>query len=301
MNTKILEYMIAIAEEKSISQAAERFYLSQPVLSRHLKKIEDELGTPIFRRDSRQMTLTEAGIIFINNAQAILHAEKKMEEKLAQMRLNQKESLTILAEPVYFHFFLKQVLPLFEKICPDFHIILSPASPRQAREALLNRQAAVAVYTAETLQSSDLELLPLFTDELLLVTPRRTAAPKNKTPDLSLLRKATFCLHLPGSSFRHMEDQWLASLGISPKTILETDSFQYALNWVHQEGCCAFIPKERLIRDGSDDLQVYPASPPCRFYQVLAHSNTYFRQPVSKLIHILKEQFASFPDYIMHI
>ena len=71
MNTKILEYMIAIAEEKSISQAAERFYLSQPVLSRHLKKIEDELGTPIFRRDSRQMTLTEAGIIFINNAQAI--------------------------------------------------------------------------------------------------------------------------------------------------------------------------------------------------------------------------------------
>ena len=47
MNTKILEYIIAIAEEKSISQAADRFYLSQPVLSRHLKKIEDELGAPL--------------------------------------------------------------------------------------------------------------------------------------------------------------------------------------------------------------------------------------------------------------
>ena len=43
MDTKILEYVIAIAEEKSLSKAAERLYLSQPALSQRLKKLEDEL------------------------------------------------------------------------------------------------------------------------------------------------------------------------------------------------------------------------------------------------------------------
>lgn len=48
MDTKILEYVIAIAEEKSLSKAAERLYLSQPALSQRLKKLEDELGTRCF-------------------------------------------------------------------------------------------------------------------------------------------------------------------------------------------------------------------------------------------------------------
>lgn len=51
MDTKILEYVIAIAEEKSLSKAAERLYLSQPALSQRLKKLEDELGTPLFLRE----------------------------------------------------------------------------------------------------------------------------------------------------------------------------------------------------------------------------------------------------------
>ena len=50
MDTKIIEYVIAIAEEKSLSKAAERLYLSQPALPQRLNKLEDELGTPLFVR-----------------------------------------------------------------------------------------------------------------------------------------------------------------------------------------------------------------------------------------------------------
>lgn len=49
MDTKIIEYVIAISEEKSISKAAERLYITQPALSQRLKKLEEELGTPLSR------------------------------------------------------------------------------------------------------------------------------------------------------------------------------------------------------------------------------------------------------------
>ncbi|MFR5732002.1 MAG: LysR family transcriptional regulator [Clostridium sp.] len=66
MDTKILEYVIAIAEEKSLSKAAERLYLSQPALSQRLKKLEDELGTPLFLREKNGLSITDAGRIYIN-------------------------------------------------------------------------------------------------------------------------------------------------------------------------------------------------------------------------------------------
>ena len=64
MDTKILEYVIAIAEEKSLSKAAERLYLSQPALSQRLKKLEDELGTPLFLREKNGLSITDAGRIY---------------------------------------------------------------------------------------------------------------------------------------------------------------------------------------------------------------------------------------------
>ena len=55
MNTQTLEYIIAIAEEKSISRAADRLLVSQPAISRQLKRVEERLGTKLFLRERGEM------------------------------------------------------------------------------------------------------------------------------------------------------------------------------------------------------------------------------------------------------
>ena len=60
MDMKTAHYFIAIAEEKSISKAAKRLYLSQPTLSSYLRKLESSVGTPLFYRD-KTLSLTPAG------------------------------------------------------------------------------------------------------------------------------------------------------------------------------------------------------------------------------------------------
>lgn len=302
MNTKILEYIIAIAEEGSISQAAERFYLSQPVLSRHLKKVEAELGAPLFLRDPHHLTLTDAGIIFINNAQAILHAKRQMELKLEDMRRSQKESLTLLAEPYYLNFFVKKILPLFHEKHPDFSLCLSPANIHQARQRLASQEADLAVFTSRHLQDKDLELLPLFSDELLFVLPQGDSALPAiahgiRRPDA--LKNHVFCLHSSDTAFRLMENEWLDSIGLHPMTVLETDSFRFALDWVCQRQCCAFIPKARLRSANMSTLQAFPHVPPVTFYQVLAYpKNVCFKHAAHDLMQIISEQFAAFERYV---
>lgn len=90
MDTKVLEYIIAIAEEKSLSRAAEKFLLSPSALSQHLKKIEESLGARLFMRTNGELCLTDVGKIFINGAMSTLYIQREAMSKISDMRAELK-------------------------------------------------------------------------------------------------------------------------------------------------------------------------------------------------------------------
>ena len=144
MNTKILEYIIAIAQERSISRAAERFYLTQPVLSRHLKKIEDELGAPLFVRQRDGMTLTEAGRIYINSAQNILHLEAELESDLRAMRAEEKSTLRVYVDFLDTDQLTQQILPPFREQYRDVRVRFVHMGTEEIQSYLSSGEAAVS-------------------------------------------------------------------------------------------------------------------------------------------------------------
>ena len=72
MNTSLLRYFLVVAEEKSITRAAEVLHLTQPTLSRQIKQLENEIGTLLFHRCKRKLFLTEKGKLFCKRAEEIL-------------------------------------------------------------------------------------------------------------------------------------------------------------------------------------------------------------------------------------
>lgn len=72
MNIKQLQYFLTVAEAGSITSAAKRLHISQPPLSNQMHLLEKELGTQLFERGSRKITLTYAGQILYKRAQAIV-------------------------------------------------------------------------------------------------------------------------------------------------------------------------------------------------------------------------------------
>lgn len=74
MELRHLRYFVAIAETGSLTVAAEKkLYTSQPSLSRQIKDLEDQVGTPLLSRSARGVTLTDAGKAFLDHARLALH------------------------------------------------------------------------------------------------------------------------------------------------------------------------------------------------------------------------------------
>lgn len=72
MSLAQIEYFVAVVEEGHMGRAATRLHISQPPLSRQIRSLEDELGTPLFERTPKGMKLLPAGQRFFKHAQAVL-------------------------------------------------------------------------------------------------------------------------------------------------------------------------------------------------------------------------------------
>ena len=86
MDRREIEYVIVIAQEKTLSKAADRLFVSQPALSRFLLKLEDELGLPLFERRKRQLIPTYAGELYLATARSILQLQQKLEKELDALK-----------------------------------------------------------------------------------------------------------------------------------------------------------------------------------------------------------------------
>lgn len=89
MELRLLKYFWTIAEEETISRAAEVLHVTQPTLSRQLKELEEELGTELFVRENRKMVLTAAGRFLKSRAEEIL----VLTEQTTQEFENQRKQL----------------------------------------------------------------------------------------------------------------------------------------------------------------------------------------------------------------
>lgn len=83
MDIRVLNYFLTIAREGSISSAAEVLHMTQPPLSRQLKALEDELGTPLFYRKKEGMVLTPKGELLEQYAQNIVRLTAQAEQDIA--------------------------------------------------------------------------------------------------------------------------------------------------------------------------------------------------------------------------
>lgn len=86
MDLRLLEYFLAVAKVGNITKAAEQLHVTQPTISRQLMDLEEMLGTPLLTRGKRQVSLTDAGVLFQQRAQEIVDLMEKTQRDLSEQQ-----------------------------------------------------------------------------------------------------------------------------------------------------------------------------------------------------------------------
>lgn len=82
MEFRHLRYFVAVAEEQHIGRAAQRLSISQPPLTRQIHQLEDQLGVKLFNRTPRGMELTDAGVLFLDEARNVLAVAERATQRV---------------------------------------------------------------------------------------------------------------------------------------------------------------------------------------------------------------------------
>ena len=124
MNTRDLEYLIAVAEELHFGRAAERCHASQSALSGQLRKLEDRLGVTVFERNKRHVRLTEIGEQIVERARAVLYHVEAMERTASAHRDPFAGTCAIGMPPTIGPFLTPLLLPAVKHYLPKLRLDL---------------------------------------------------------------------------------------------------------------------------------------------------------------------------------
>ena len=147
MDVRDYEYIVAIADQGSITRAAEQLFITQPALTKFLQRIEKELGLSLFVRKGKQFILTEAGQKYVEVGHEILRLDRKLTEQLKQDGITQKKRIRLGFSMGRLYELMESVLPQFHSVYPDIQIIAMETSSRKQFEALQRKELDIAIVT----------------------------------------------------------------------------------------------------------------------------------------------------------
>jgi LysR family hca operon transcriptional activator len=166
-----LRYFVAVAEARSLKLAAEaKLHTSPPSLSRQIRDLEDEVGTPLFVRGAKGVELTPAGRVFLDHARVMLSQAQAAVQSARQIAYPTKPSFALGFMIGHDTTWLPAALKLLRDELPHIHVVLSTQNSPQLASALLNGGIDVAFLRRED-GSGDLDFRTLVEESFEVFLP----------------------------------------------------------------------------------------------------------------------------------
>jgi len=181
VNLQQLRYVREVVRRDfNISAASGTLYTAQPGISHQIKRLEEELGIPIFERHGKRLTgLTQPGQAIVAMAERILREIEQMHELSAEFAHEETGQLSIATTHTQARYALPRVIRQFIERYPHISLQIHQGRPDQIAQWVARGVADIGIATEGLMNSSDLIALPCYEWNHCLIAP----------PGLPLLRK----------------------------------------------------------------------------------------------------------------
>ncbi|MBU5435315.1 selenium metabolism-associated LysR family transcriptional regulator [Pseudoflavonifractor sp. MSJ-37] len=220
MQIKQLEVFVHVARLKSFSKAADALYLTQPTISAHISSLENELGTKLVIRSTKEIQLTTTGSILLGYATQILGLCERAEQEVKTASSDIQGALSVAASTVPSQYLLPRILPSLRKRYPKVFFQIYQGDTNQVAQRVFENGAELGII-GSPVQKAGCVCTPFFSERMVIATPNTQEYQElDGVMTTQALRSSPFLVREPGSGTRRRGEEFLRGIGIDPRDLV---------------------------------------------------------------------------------
>lgn len=292
LQLRALEVFITIAEHKSFTKAAEVLYVGQPALSKTIQKLEEQLNVTLFDRSSKQIQLTDAGMVLYQKSKEILTHVESIPVLLNELSEVVTGEIQIGVPPIIGTVFFPKLAYTFIKKYPNVTLTTKEGGgiiiEKLVEKGELDIGLVVLPVANETLQS---ELF--YQDEFVLCVSTNHRMATYSDIDLAHLKDEHFILFDQSFALYKLIMNKCIESGFSPKIAFQSSQWDLVLELVSAELGITIIPKILTNRLTNINIVSIPIKKPDIVWQIgfVTKKNAYQSYALKEFIKMIKEVY----------
>jgi LysR family transcriptional activator of glutamate synthase operon len=253
MELRQLRYLVAVADERHFTRAAERAHIAQPALSQQIRRLENELGIPLVERTTRRVAMTAAGEVLVARARRVLAEIEAANSELQSLKGLLSGRVTVGAMHTMGPIDVSLVLAKFRERHPGVELTVSEQASEELAELLRVDELDLAFLSVtERVESHGLALRRLVLEELVAVLPTDHPLAARRRVRMADLANEQFVSYRPGARLRELLLSAAQQSGFEPRITLESNESERIRRLVARGLGVAVLPRSDAERPGTE-------------------------------------------------
>lgn len=241
MDSDILRYFQQIADGVTVTEVAELYQISQPGVSRSLKRLEDEVGTPLLERSGRNLRPTHAGTVFKRHVDASLHALDDGLAAVEELLDPETGTVSLGFQPSLGTWLVPRLIASFRRRNPQVRFRLEHSQDAQGSSLVSGGRTDLEI-TARRPRDPDVRWERLVRQPLCLAVPPGHRLADHRQVGLRDAAEEQFVMLTPAWDLRSLAEELCAAAGFVPAVTFEENDLQLVRGFVAAGLGVAIVP-----------------------------------------------------------
>ena len=285
MEFKNIKAFIEVANHMSFTKAAEHSYLSQPSLSKAVKKLEEELNVLLFNRSTRQLSLTDAGEIVYKQGKQALSSLNELPSLLDELIGAASGDIKIGMPPLIGTLFFPKIARKFHEQYPNVNIELSELGAKVIEDLVEDGQIDAGIIVLPT-DDTIFNIHPFIEDEFVLFVHRDHSLADRGAVAISELKDEKLILFSKSFTLHNYIINACKEAGFNPIISYESSQWDLIIELVASKLGITLLPKSIIEKQSNANIKMIPLQTPPLLWKlgIITKKDTYHSFALKKFM-----------------
>ena len=283
MDIRVLKYFVQVARDQSFTKAAEHLYVSQPALSKMIRKLENEVGVSLVDVQPGGVQLTDYGRELFQRAVPLLAEFDSLVNFVEHAHDRPSGLLRVGVTPMIATLYMVDIVTRFNAVYPDIEFQIIEDGTVALRRQLLDANLDLALCIVGREPSPELRDTVLLEEEMVAVLSVDNTLTQCDSLHFSQLAEQPLNLYTKYSALAEQIQERCVKAGFLPKINITSSKVNFMLQMTEHNRGISLLPRPYALRSIRPNLKVVPCTEPFPWQVCLTRNKHMYQSYIAQL------------------